>query len=327
MQYSDSALSNLSVRRSFPSSPAIATSFRRPLFQPPPWPEMKQKLEPPLSSTFSSSNARTKGNPSSKCKSEHACSFFAKFLVLILSFIACASGMQVAYILFDMEHWTEDQTCPVKTWSYPNCRNADSNITQTIPTAKDWFEMRQAYKNAVRDHHFSLEWSTWTNGSATGFHVPCQVRYSSKRGRGLYAAADIPKGTMIWDNRYTARVFSECEGRLFVRNLSNDLACNVVMWGYVTDHGTGSLEWGIDLDPCSFTNQATTSADINVEDRVVEPAKATHPGGHSMWATRDIFAGEELLSNYEDLKTFDLRKNLFWHVKLMVKSWGFIFLY
>jgi len=99
------------------------------------------------------------------------------------------------------------------------------------------------------------------------------------------------------------------------------------MWGYVTDHGTGSLEWGIDLDPCSFTNQATTSADINVEDRVVEPAKATHPGGHSMWATRDIFAGEELLSNYEDLKTFDLRKNLFWHVKLMVKSWGFIFLY
>ena len=237
-------------------------------------------------------------------------------------------GLQVLNVALDLTNLVENQTCPVKKWSYPSCRYPGATIVQTIPTPNEWMEIRQAYRRAVMNEpDFSLERTAWTNGSATGFNVPVEVRYSPERGRGLFATTFIPKGTKLWDNRYTARIRSECEGRRFLQELTNDQACNVVMWGYVADHGTGKLEWGIDLDPCSFTNEARTAEEVNAEDRVVDPEKATQPGGHSMWSTRDISAGEELLSSYDDLRQFNPKKNLYWQAKLLVKSWGFIFLY
>ena len=138
----------------------------------------------------------------------------------------------------------------------------------------------------------------------------------------IYADAFIPKGTLIWDNRYTARIRNECEGKRFIRELDNDQACNVILWGYATDHGTGNLEWGIDLDPCSFLNEGKTEDEVNVVDRVVDPSRQLEPGGHTTWAIRDIQAGEELLSSYQGIRDINPRKNLFWQLKAYVMTWG-----
>ena len=230
--------------------------------------------------------------------------------------------------VFDRDNLQDLQTCPIKEWSYPTC---GPTIVQSIPTSEDWAEMRNAYHRAVfhDEEDFSLlESSTWTNGSATGFgDIPVEVRYRPEMGRGLYATAFIPQGTKLWDNRYTAKIRSECEGRRFVAELTNDQACNIILWGYVTDHGSGKLEWGIDLDPASFINKADSLELVNTEDRIEDASRATQPGGHSTWSTRDIQAGEEILSSYAGLRGFGLKQNLYWQVKLFVKSWGLIFIY
>lgn len=234
---------------------------------------------------------------------------FAKCSVISLSLIIGVSvyGVQLMNFVFDRNNLLDLKTCPIKEWSYPKC---GSTIVQSTPTAGDWVEIRKAYRRAViHEEDFSLEPSTWANGSATGFDkVPIEVRHTPGMGRGLYATAFIPKETKLWDNRYTARIKSECEGRRFVAELTNDQACNIVMWGYVTDHGTGKLEWGIDLDPASFINEADSADQVNAEDRIEDPSRATQPGGHSTWSTRDIEAGEEILSSYDELREFGLEK-------------------
>lgn len=255
------------------------------------------------------------------------CNAITKGVVFTLCLIFSFYGLKVLIFCLDLTNLVEDQKCPVKQWSYPTCRYPGANITQTIPTPSDWLEIRQAYHKAVRSDHFSLERSTWINGSATGFHVPVEARYQHGLGRGLFATTDIPEGTKVADNRYSARIQSACEARKFLQELTNDQACNVIMWAYTFDFGSGQLEWSIDLDIASFTNEANTRVDVNIEDRVDVPSKATQPRGWSTWTTRDILAGEELLLSYDDLREFSMKKNLFWHVKLVVRSWGFIFLY
>ncbi|CAB9505433.1 expressed unknown protein [Seminavis robusta] len=216
--------------------------------------------------------------------------------------------------------------CLIPEWKYPNCASQANEILSHIPTPEDWVLYREAYRRSVMDtapEHFSLEPSTWANGSATGFQVPIRVQYSPDDGRGIYAITDIPNNTLVWDNRFTARIRNECEARQFVlQELTAHQACNVILWGYAFDHGTGQLEWGIDLDPGTFLNKAPSSAEINVEDRLVDRSLALEPGGHSMWSTRDIRAGEELLSAYQDVHSCNPFKNLWWEVKLVWKSWG-----
>jgi hypothetical protein len=246
----------------------------------------------------------------------------AKCAVVLL----CVTASVYCFLLrfsLDSEYLEEDQNCSIQ-WNYQDCRPQSQKILGHIPSPDDWVAYREAYRRAVVNNpsHFSLDSSTWKDGSASGLHVPVEVKNDPKRGRGVYATVPIPKGTLVWDNRFTARIRNECEGRRFVLELTHEQACNVIIWGYPFDHGTGHLEWGIDLDQVSFLNRGNTAAEINVEDRVVDPSKLLQPGGHSMWSIRDIAEGEELMSSYKDLHTPNPMKNLWWHVKLVYMSWG-----
>lgn len=253
---------------------------------------------------------------------QQRCHFIAKCAVALLCLTASVYCFLLRFSL-DTKYLEEDQNCPIQ-WNYQDCRPQSQEILGHIPSPNDWVAYREAYQRAVvnNPHHFSLDPSTWKNGSASGLHAPVEVKYDPKRGRGVYATAAIPKGALVWDSRFTAWIRNECEGRRFVHELTHEQACNVIVWGYAFDHGAGHLEWGIDLDPCSFLNQGNTAAEINVEDRVVDPSKALQPGGQSLWSIRDIDEGEELRSSYKDLHTYNPMKNLWWQVKLVYMSWG-----
>jgi hypothetical protein len=255
-------------------------------------------------------------------RGSHRGHLIAKPGVLILC-LAVSGYCFLPRFSLNAKYLEEDQNCPIQ-WDFQDCRPQSQEILGHIPSPADWLAFREAYHRAVvnNPHHFSLDPLTWKNGSASGLHTPAEVKHDPKRGRGVYATAPIPKGTLVWDNRFTARIRNECEGRRFVQELTHEQACNVIVWGYSFDHGTGHLEWGIDLDLCSLLNQGNNAAEINVEDRVVDPSTATLPGGHSMWSIRDIAEGEELLSAYKDLHTPNPLKNLWWQVKLVYMSWG-----
>lgn len=245
------------------------------------------------------------------------------FPLFVLSAVFCGLLWLLWESSFGSAAASENQLCSVKRWRYPTCIPSAKKILTHMPTPDEWVQYRAAYQRAVLDpSHFSLEPKEWINGSVTGFAVPVRIEYSKERGRGVYAAAFIPKGQKVWDNRFTARIHSECEGKRFVNELTEEQACNVIIWGYSTDHGTGQLEWGVDLDPASFTNAANNPSEVNAADRV-DPERALVPGGHSMWTTKDVEEGEELLSSYDGLRTINPKKNLFWQLKGVFMAWGF----
>jgi len=124
--------------------------------------------------------------------------------------------------------------------------------------------------------------------SYSGFTVAFEVKDHGPRGRSIYAAEPIAKGTKIWDPTHLVKFHTPREMKEFLGRLDHDLQCDVLLWAYV-EKGLGYVS--LVLDPASFTNHGERPELINMDDN-----------NH---ATRDIQMGEELLENYSKFIGFD----------------------
>ncbi|MFN4310501.1 MAG: SET domain-containing protein [Ferrovibrio sp.] len=117
--------------------------------------------------------------------------------------------------------------------------------------------------------------------------VPTYAAASAIQGVGLFAAAPIAKGTLIW--RFEPdfdRIIPEAE---FAR-LPEVARAFVERYGYVTPQIPGG--WVVSLDNTRFINHSTTPNTDNAT-----PAT---------YAARDIAQGEEITCDYGEFCEFTL---------------------
>ena len=163
-----------------------------------------------------------------------------------------------------------------------------------IHSQETWKEMRRLYTSVV-----GWEESTVGHPEAAhnGFGQPYRVQHNNY-GRGIYAAADIPKGAILWQNIRTAQFSRGDQYREFLRRLENGLACDVLIWAYVDR----DRKINVDLDERSFCNNGKSeksNMDLDTERTKLFPSRATM----QLFATRDISKGEELLCNYRSFSS------------------------
>jgi hypothetical protein len=139
----------------------------------------------------------------------------------------------------------------------------------------------------------------------SGFQVPYVVKDDGPHGRSLYALTDIPKGTTVWKPINYAKFFTEEEFVTFMNLLPHDVQCDVLLWAYPTTGG-GRPVVALDMDDGSYMNHASTPEELNVD-------------GNSAKATRNIQAGEELLTNYTQF--FKFHKSTDWFETIRNRAW------
>ena len=174
---------------------------------------------------------------------------------------------------------------------------------QHIYLQKEWTEMRLAYVDAVGSDKSTI-------GSPdlhfNGFSQPYYID-RGEFGRGIYAASNIPKGSLVWQNLRAAQ-FSDAQSyRTFLRSLSPQVACDVIEWAYVDDYS----KINVDLDEGSFCNNAGGDHNIGFSKKLSRKEKTLQSGASTtmqLFAKRDIIKGEEMLCNYGAFSSADWKQ-------------------
>lgn len=110
-------------------------------------------------------------------------------------------------------------------WASRNCGTVDEH--HAVRNETEWVLMRSAYVAVVGPSHASIP---LTFGS--GVKVPYKVGHSPGRGRGVFATEDVPKGTLVWTQEYTAKFIDGIRFRKFLSVLPDDMVCDMVLWCY-----------------------------------------------------------------------------------------------
>jgi hypothetical protein len=173
-------------------------------------------------------------------------------------------------------------------WKHLDC---DDIVEKELPihSQETWTDMRRRYISIV-----GLENSTVGNlhSEYNGFAQPYYVRHN-QYGRGIYAAVDIPQGALVWQGLRTAVFDNADQFRKFLKQLTPELACDVLQWSYVDFSGTID----VDLDEGSFCNNGGKKrSNIGYDNQRLE--KFPIKDGSQLFALRDISADEELLCDY-----------------------------
>lgn len=172
-------------------------------------------------------------------------------------------------------------------WNHLNC---DQVLEQGRPILEQetWKDMRNLYISIV-GHETSTIGSLQSDYN--GFVQPYFVRHN-EYGRGIYAAMDIPQGTLVWQNIRSAQFSDGASYREFVRRVQPDLACDVLQWGYVDYYH----KINVDLDEGSLCNDGGDEGNIDLDEEqsVMFPVRP----GIQLFATRNISKDEEFFCNY-----------------------------
>jgi len=170
--------------------------------------------------------------------------------------------------------------------------NFDAARNQT-----EWVLMRSAYIGIVGSSQASLN---LTYGS--GIKVPYKVGHSPGRGRGVFATADIPKGTVVWTSDFTATFTNGVQFRKFLSVLPDDIVCDLILWCYTCKEEDGITEViECDLDEASLFNSFDYMYEYNIGNLKGE---SQNPAiDDTVYAMRDIVAGEELVTAYDEFDT------------------------
>jgi hypothetical protein len=132
-----------------------------------------------------------------------------------------------------------------------------------------------------------------------GFHVPILVDIVDENiGRGVFAKAFIPKGTLIWKSVYTAEFQSGKDFRQFLSRLPVHLTCEILQWSYTARNSdeTWKHVFCVDLDEGSLFNGGEWDDALLVEDYNDEEKKGCE--GQELYASRDILPGTEMRVSY-----------------------------
>merc|ERR1719203_2109927 len=168
-------------------------------------------------------------------------------------------------------------------------------------TEEDWQRLFQIYKDQggkTVNIHISTE-------VPDGFVPPARPGQTTNgKGRGLFAARDIKRGEMTYGPKRPFRYAYWRNGtsyRTFIDALSDEEACDVMMWTWTETIG-GWKDWKIEniillhLDHNSFQNNGGDKANTGCpQERKTRDGAC---GYFHEYALRDIKEGEELLCDY-----------------------------
>ena len=203
------------------------------------------------------------------------------------------TGVAQGFIYNDGRVWSHFTVSEMK--DHLRCSEYYQRAEQTIHDQDAWKEMRRTYVRVV-----GADASTVgpPESSYNGFSRPYQVGHNNY-GRGIYAKADIPKGSLVWQNIRSAAFSEGMQFREFVMTLPPELGCDVLQWSYVMDE-----KIYCDLDEGSFCNNGySVGSNIDIDEEV--SAKFIAKAGMQLFASRDIKEGEELLCNYASFSDGD----------------------
>jgi hypothetical protein len=176
-------------------------------------------------------------------------------------------------------------------WEMWEHRNCDKVLEQGRPILEQeaWKNLRSLYTSIV-GHENSTIGSLESDHN--GFVQPYYVQHN-QYGRGIYAAVDIPQGALIWQNIRSAQFSDGASFREFVKRVQpNDLACDVLQWGYV-DY---LPKINVDLDEGALCNDGGNESNVDFD----EGRSSMFPvrPGIQLFANRNISKDEELLCYY-----------------------------
>ena len=181
---------------------------------------------------------------------------------------------------------------------------ATSGYKRVIHDPYVWRELQDAYMDSARPSNAETYRSRWVmEPSYSGFNVEVVVKDHGHRGRSVYAAEPIAKGTKVWETTHLVPFYTPYELRSFLAKLDHDLQCDALLWAYV-EKGYGYVS--LALDPASFVNHGETDDVINLDKDNV-----------ARW---DIDVGEELLENYTYFIGFD-EKEVEWFHRIRGIAW------
>jgi hypothetical protein len=181
---------------------------------------------------------------------------------------------------------------------------ATSGYKRTIHDPATWRFLQAVYIETVDDVHSErYERKMKHISSYSGFTVAVEVKDSGHRGRSIYAAEPIAKGTRIWKSTHLVQFHTPREMHAFLGQLDHDLQCDALLWAYA-EKGEGYV--ALALDPASFVNHGETADVINLDEDCV--------------ALRDIRVGEELLEDYSQFIGFD-EEEIEWFNQIRGVAW------
>jgi hypothetical protein len=171
-----------------------------------------------------------------------------------------------------------------------------------IPSAETWMKIRQAYVDVV-----GISKSTIGEpNQVDGFLVPIEVRQSPGKGRGVFAAEDIPRGQHVHSGAGQQAQFENGpDFKKFLDSLSDEgLVCEMLQFNYLYMDGDDKE----DEDNICMCVELDNASLMNTIDHEHEPVDVgclpewndRSPGGcdDNMYALRDIKKGDEILMDY-----------------------------
>ena len=190
-------------------------------------------------------------------------------------------------------------------WNFLDCDEI-IDAGRPVLSHNDWVLLRKAYRRVVGTKSTILP-----TDDVDGFHVPIIAQVTPDKGRGVFAAKVISKGSLVWSPQHQSAQFLDAHSfRQFLASIPPDMACDVLQWAYVEDlgeNGMSNLIMSCDLDEGSYMNTGGWDDGIEANvgcDEELE-AQLGVDCGHNYYALRDIQAGEEILCDYA---TFDAPK-------------------
>jgi len=109
----------------------------------------------------------------------------------------------------------------------------------------------------------------------TGYRVQYEVRVTPGRGRGIFALAAIPAGTMVSSDEKDVVFADEAHFRRFLALAPAERYCDILQWSYCErDPTTGRIQVAIGFDDSNFENLTITA----VRNRLQLAAPRFSPG-------------------------------------------------
>mmetsp|Transcript_3802 Transcript_3802/g.7114 ORF Transcript_3802/g.7114 Transcript_3802/m.7114 type:complete len:291 (+) Transcript_3802:87-959(+) len=225
---------------------------------------------------------------------------------------------------FDDALWdtSVDEVSLDEVQSVLGCPEADAYGTiedafgySRIPTEENtWSIMYAAYHHVVEPSQATIPLEGHQHNA---FVMPVESFYAPYVGRGIKAATFIPKGTLVWRPRNAAEFTSVQDLRHFLEHIMThstyEVACDAIRWLYAAKASPEEDDYVmcIDFDEGSIINRAMTDEERNVKEFIqigpnklvssLDPEHRVYGCQEgSLYATRDIYPGEELKMYYTD---------------------------
>lgn len=203
------------------------------------------------------------------------------------------------YQKFASNHGSQDELSVLL-----NCSEVHTNDMYegaVIPDQKRWKVMNEVYHATMAKYRTKEDkYKTFPKKfQQSGLSKFTEIKIAPVVGRGVYATQDIPKETRIWTSTNTAEFRSGDAFREFVKLLAKrdkDAACDSLNWSYLVKTSSNEYAVCVDMDEGALFNDYSDFDEINVGE--VHHDTKYGCGGKSVYAERDIRAGEEFRLDY-----------------------------